>query len=469
MIKKTVVATISALAVAAGAAYADTGAGSGDGSVESQINSLQSQINQLQHQIAQGGKGGSGFLSSLVSSNPELTRSLLGVQHGVGDELTLLEARNDGLITGRGVTFGGEVQADAFYQHRNNTGTPFINPALPLTAGGKSASRIALTSVQLHAIAAINDWTTAYVQLYQGLVGLNIDNASARTGVAPHAMAFRDAYLVFGNLAENPLYGFIGRGDVNFGSFETVNMYNVPLDRALFRAHGNQVGLGFSHEGFTSVISVMNGGDHTGVADIQNIVTYDNLYTSNNQHIGNAAFNVGYGVDNSDHQDHGNDVFHDMSWHVGAGVLRGSQYTKSNGTDTNAAWDVNGKVSIASFDVLGEFVRNFSENQANKTVNAWNLGTAYNFVAFGKDSVFSLSYSAEHGDNSFNQFRYSSATPVATDHVNAQQAVAGLRADVLPNVTTGVEYAYNRAAFTAAAGNKTTNWNTITLDVTAAF
>ena len=443
MIKRTVVATIGALAVATGAAYADTG------SVNAQIHNLQMQINQLQNQVAHSGAKGTPMMGGLVSTNPAMTHMMLNNQHGVGQELALLNARKDGKL-GMGLTVGGKVQADVIYQHTNTKGV-LLNPAfntgsatIPAFPGVKNASKISLTAVDLQAIAGINNWTTAYVNIYRGNIGVG----------GSIGLSIPEAYLVFGNLQNNPVFGFVGRKDIDFGQFASVMSYIQPLNRIMFQANGGVAGIGYSDYGFTAVVSAMNGGLESGSVNVASSSQLENLNTTSSGNIQNFALNAGYGS-----------VTDNFHWHIGGGLLRGSIFRNNKG-QTNGAWDVNTKMSFANFDVLGEFTRTFNKTLAGSNVSSWQIAGDYNFPMMGHDSVFSLSYSAETGDNSLFApvAGVALTTTGSTTSVNAQQYAVGLRSEVLKNVSTGVEYAYNRAGSNAAE-----KYSTVVLDVTAMF
>ncbi len=480
MIKKTVIATVGALAVTFGAAYADTMPVGDSGNVNAQIVNLQKQIDQLHHQANSGSaavKGGSGFTGSLVRTNAKVSGAMLSMQRGVNSEITLLEARKNGELTGGGLTLGGVAEGAAIWQRHSDKTTIFLNPSLTTSVGEGAAnsSKIALVSLQINAIATLNSWATAYANLNTNYPG----SAKVLQGgmASPGALGFRDAYILFGNLAENPLYGLIGRKDVDFGSFETVNVFSLPITRVLFQAHGNLAAVGYKgNHGFDSVITVANGGADTASApyDIHNVPLYDNMNTDGAGKINNFALNVGYGQDSTINKGAGE--AQNVSWHVGAGVLTGSQYKKyDNPTKSNGAWDLNGKVSVANIDLLGEVVSTFAKNQVNRHVTAWNIGGAYtmhtDYTKFAPK--LSLSYSTETGDNSFRQYGGDSNPTLSrtNGYANAYQAVVGLSTKVLSNVTTGIEYAYNHTKSLDASGVQLQklHWNTITLDVKATF
>lgn len=450
------------LAATAGMAHAD---------VNSQLASLQAQVNQLQSQVNSSGSS-SGMMGNLVGVNSNLSWKMMSNYSGVGKEMNLLKARQMGLST---LSVGGQIQADALYDHTNMNGTNKYNFANPVINGanpsGSTTTRLALTNVSLSTVASMGSWVTGYVQVGKPNVANSYVTTSghpriatgggANVGTTNTNVAIQDAYLVFGNLSKMPVYGFAGYKDIDFGSFATVDMYNQPLTRTLFQAQGNAVGVGFNGYGFNGVVSLLNGGNHNAVTGVNGAVQQENLSTSNNNNVGNFAANVSYGMTNG--------MF---NWNVGGGYLNGSQFTTS-ANKTDGAWDLNGKVSFMGFDVLAEYASTASTTNIGTTAQqgraqAWDVGADYNFPVMGYKTVINADYSQAYLAKGGNHQGY--------------QYVLGYRVQPVNNVWTGLEYSYsknvegfaNTGGFgnsidSALAGNAGVKNNTVTLDVTAMF
>jgi hypothetical protein len=443
-VKLKPIATLVALSIASvGLAHAD-------------VNSLQAQVNQLQAQVNALGNSGSS-MAGVVGVNSDLSMSMMGNQAGVGKVQTLLNARKGSMPT---LTVGGYVRGDVVYDYSNPKGN-FINPAINVTgATTSSATRLLLSNASLSTVADMGSWLTGFMQVGQ----TNIGQTTATTN-----LGIQNAYVVLGNLNQMPVYGFVGDKDIDFGSFQTVDMYNAPLTRTLFQAHGNTAGVGYNAMGFDGTFSLMNGGEESAtVQSATSNLQYANLRTTNNSSLNNYAVNLGYGMTNGA-----------VTWNVGAGYLAGSSFlTTSN--KTNGAWDANAKVSLYGFDLLGEYVTTASKvaattNTSNQTrAQAWDIGADYNFPVMGFKSVASVDYSGVKLSSDKND--------------KGSQYVAGYRVQVLNNVWTGVEYAYTIGAanyfgaaanvgslpagynVTSAAGNLGDVKNqTVALDITATF
>lgn len=408
--------------VAAFVALSVSSFGVASADVSSQITSLQSQINQLQSQVSAMGKASvPSSPSGLIGLDSSLSATMMNNQSGVSKDLTLLQARQNGL--NQMLTLGGYIQADAVYDHSSPAGN-FINPAINdhASSTASNASRLMVSDVSLSTIANLGSWMTGYIQV--GKTNVGEDTASSLVGV-------QQAYMVFGNLSQMPVYGFVGQKDIDFGSFATVDMYNAPLTRTLFQAYGNTAGIGYFADGFNAVASFMNGGAESqrAVAVTSNY-RYANLNTTSASNINNYALNFSYGMTNDG-----------ITWNLGAGYLAGSSYL-TTAQKTNGAWDMNAKVSMNGFDVMGEYVTTAQNAYgANGRVKAWDIGADYNFLSMGLSSVVSIDYSgAQMGEVAGGK---------------GSQYVLGYRIQPLANVWTGIEYAYTKGGmnFMGTAGN----------------
>jgi hypothetical protein len=298
----------------------------------------------------------------------------------------------------------------------------------------------------------LNTWSTGYVQLGSYNVGT--------TNVGTSTPSIQDAYLVFGNLAQNPVYGFAGRKEIDFGSFANVQPYSQPLTRIYFMPTGNTAGVGYNKYGVNLTASIMNGGSNSStVESVGSITQYQNLYTANANSVNNYALNASYSATSQG-----------VSWTAGAGYLAGSQQqASSSSNNTGGAWDVNAKASMNNFDLLAEYVATAhstisldSPSFPAAILKAWSLGGDYNFPVMGYKSVAALSYSkAGQGSSSYNAYQYA----------------ASYRVQPISNVWAGVEYDYSKGLTGGALVNSYNNTtsvsnavnNTVLLDVTAYF
>ncbi len=375
-----------------------------------------------------------------VATNAALSWAMMSNQSGVGKEINLLQARQNGLNTL--ITIGGFAAGNLIDQGLNQAGqfnaVPLEDKSLFTESQGSnsdSATQLAVSHANLAITAALGSWVTTYIQT--GASSLGQGNADT--------LSVQDSYTVIGNLAKNPMYVFMGKKDIDFGSFATVDMYAQPLTRTSFSALGNTMGMGVNTHGFNGTISFMNGGDNNSPFS-----NTHGLDTTNLNFASNNAVNLSYGMNTLG-----------VNWTLGTGYLQGSTFANtSNGN--NGAWDMNGKLSVAGFDLLTEFdttLQATNHNMGNDTnrANAWSLGADYHFSAVGLLSVMSAEYSAlSLAGGSNNQFG---------------QFVVGYRILPVSNVWAGIEYAYNKNGSSATGLIYGSGYRSSTalLDVTAAF
>ena len=423
---KTVVATISLLtAAAAVTASADSLA-----ALNAKVDALQKQVSSLNSGSSSSAAG------NLVRFNAAASEMMLNNQGGVNRELGLLKARQKGTVANGTVTLGGQAQMDAIYSHVNQAANAKYSNVQSNSTGNKNASHLVVSHLDLDAIAAVNSWTTVYADF--GVANIGNKSTTASTGVQ-----LNQGYLLLGNLSQSPIYGFMGKKSLDFGSFQTVNIYFAPMNRELFgSAVGNQVGVGYDSHGFNTTLTVMNGKQMSqnwnvpfSGATTQTFSTTNpsqiGTDTNNANQINNFALNATYGMNSNG-----------VDWNVGAGYLNGTAFTANNSDGTaksssrNGAWDLNANVSVAKFTVLAEYTattkRTVIGTGAAKKLSAWNLGGMYSFPLMGKKSDVSLSYSAAKYDNTNSQW------------------TAGFRNETFKNVWMGLEYNYAKTQVSTA-------------------
>ena len=384
------------------------------------VASLQSQLDQLQARVNSMSAGSGSAMG--VHTNAALTESLLGMNGAVGNVATLMAAQKSGALAD-GVTVGGFAQASAVYEKVSDAGTDdvdtfntHVSNMGSSTTGSGSATQLVLPRAEMNVIANMNQWSTGYFSF--GVRNLQGSSNSAGT------LSMDSAFVTLGNLNQLPVYVFLGRNTVDFGSFDTVNFNTPSLNRLAFQAYGDQLGVGFNGYGLNATLSVLNDNSTVGV-NAQGVAY--NTYTNKSDAVGNYALNLGYGMTTSG-----------ADWHVGAGYLAGAE--KHSTTDQTGAYDLNAKVGYMGFDVLGEFTQTTSSlygDASNSKLRAWDLGADYNFPVMGKASKVNLDYSR------------------VSAQYTASQWVVGFNHNTFNNVWMGLEYAQSKGTFVSGgtAGN----------------
>lgn len=425
---KNIVAALSVL----GLATAGTAVAAGQDSVQAQIQKLQEQVSALQGQVSSN-HGSSSAVGQYIATDSKLTNAMLGVQGGVNREMNILNMRKSGDLKDQTLYVGGRAQAGLVYQHSDTEGT--FRSFTSTSTTTKSATGFQLYDTNLNVLANINSWIAGYVNL----AAFQSFEHNETTG---GNVQVKDAYVVVGNLSQSPVYGFAGKKAIDFGNFETVNFFTMPLNRAAFQAQGDTLGAGFAQDGFNGTVSFMNGGTEG-----------NNLRTGSNDHLNNFAVNLAYGMNSNG-----------VDWTVGAGYLNGTGYNnQSNGNPNNPAWDINAHVGVDNLRFIAEYTQTMDDVALNKHLSAWDIGAAYDLMVMGYNSTINLDYSAVKG-------------PVDTSALQSHtysQYVAGYNVEVFNNTWVGLEYSYNKGVINTAGSSATfspdANNNTIALNAAVYF
>ena len=442
----------AALGIAAGLGLAATAYADG-GASDIQLAKMQRQVNALQNQVNSMGavsKDGKS-IGNMVSFNTPSTVALMGVQNWTGGAAYLLNARKNHQLANRTLYVGGLIRANVNMQR---VGEKNYSTIAPKNVTRKTYSSILLPQVDIDFIANINPWVTAYIQIngnpYEGSMtnGKTGDDAvepimyNGSLSADAAILTIHQAFVLVGDLNKYPVYGFIGKKRIDFGSFETLSFNSTPLTRRFFAALGNTAGLGYQAAGFNIVASAING--TTGGSLLAGL----NLNTTNSSQINNFAVNADFS-----HKNGG------LSWKVGLGYLNGSNARFARTTDRrNGAWDMNAELGFGGFTILGEYVQTAKKTNSTygtKRVKSWDLEANYKFPLLGADSRVNIGYS---------EIR-------AIETRKARTLVVGLDNQTFKNVWLGVEYSHTRdqGMVFASTTDQKVNFSTVAFVVTAAI
>lgn len=358
----------------------------------------------------------------VVRTDSAIANNLLTPQVGTMRELAVLKMRQKSLAD-QTLYLGGIVRATAAYSRlsKDASATSVHMRVTNSSAGKKTASQINVAQTDFVGVADVNSWTT-------GVVVYGASNVGRDSGT--DTLSLSQAYLILGNLNSSSIFGFVGKKDVDFGDFTSVNFNAQPLNKRAFQVDPtNSVGVGFDSNGFNVVATLFNGGANaTGTAR-----------TSNSNNANNMAVNFAYGMNNNG-----------VDWGVGAGWLNGSRtnYAKTS-SKNNGAWDLNGHFTVKNIHVLAEYNRTTGKaNNAlitSSAVEGYNVGAMYGFPLMGHNSAVNASFSRMQ------------------DNTNtASQFVLGWNNELYSNVWMGLEWAYNKGGINGANSMAANTNNSVT-------
>lgn len=383
--------------------------------------------------------------AGLVRFDSVIANGVLVPQAGTETDLVVLKARQQELAN-QTLYVGGMVRAAALYSRLSDDFSA-SNPHTHVTNGRegyKTASQLNMPEVAMISVADINSWATGVIALSATNVGR--DNSSN------DSINVAQAYALLGDLNSSSVYGFVGKKEVDFGNFTSVDFYTLPLNNLAFRVGAkDSLGVGFNNSGFNAVFTALNGGPSDADG-------YTTAYTQNSNNINNFAVNLDYGMTSNN-----------VAWGVGAGYLNGGRYSYAKSdAQRNGAWDINGHFNVNSLQVMAEYDRTSgkadTDNITNSTVQGYDLGAAYGFPIMGHNSSVNADFSR-----------------LETSAVTASQFVLGWNNELVNDVWMGVEWAYNKGsingadafatedAITAVPGENNDKNNTLLLNLTATF
>ncbi|MGV6820938.1 MAG: hypothetical protein ACWA5T_10640 [Parvularcula sp.] len=244
------------------------------------------------------------------------------------------------------VIFGGGITALATAQRSNRDGKFGYLMRNPTSANqiGKDVSEAVVHSAQVSVAANMTRRISAFVELLyhpqQSMGGGTI------TSVDRNQIVARRAYLVWGDLAQSPVYFAIGKMDTPFGLNDTVSPFTNSTNWHAFSglAYGAQIGV--VKNGWHVRAMAIQGGAQFRAANV------DVQDTNVPSRLNNYAVDANY----SHHFNRG------LTATVGGSYTHGSAYCQNYPvshfdpcTDNNPAYAVYGVVDAGPLKVLAEF------------------------------------------------------------------------------------------------------------------
>ena len=225
----------------------------------------------------------------------------------------------------------------------------------------------------------------------------------------------RQAYAVFGQPTEFPLYAFIGKKNVSYGDFGTLSPFTQALPWHYFAALGEGAGVGYVSGGFHAVLTGLAGGRGIRVSD-----------SPDDGHVNNFAVNTHYAGRTGR-----------FEYLVGAGYLHGTIYDADVPEHIrndlfgplNGAGDLNATLRTGPWTFAGEYVKTLADwPVTNFPVSAWKAEGAYDLLAAGAPLRLSVSWSE------------GKQAPTGLEFDRNDQLVLGAGWQPNPNALLSVEY-----------------------------
>ena len=417
MFKKTTIIVCAALAYSS--AFTTEGTASDD--IKAQIEDLKEQVALLKQTVEEKSSHtydeitpvpdseviapmNQGKLSNFLFSTLSEGAKPMGMLPGAQFPLGILKQRN--LYNDYALVFSGYLQANAQYWHGSKiTLNPKENKNEKDTY--QSGKAIHISTASLYTAANIDRYVTGALVL---------------SGNEKTAPIVKNAFIIFGNLDEYPVYATVGKNRIALGSFSGGGPWTGSLTSMLFRPGDNtNVSLAYYGHGLSTNVSVFqtsnNGKDFSYAAFYQNKI--GDL---------NYGINGGY-VYNID----------------GTGQKSFEPATKDGKRIGALNFDLSLNVDIFGFGSGFAQTTNKSTITNNALAGAWYLQSWVSPHILGKPTNFNLSYHGAY--NTANMplaltgSTVSGYKPTSTS-VNKMVIASIARPFLTDNVLIGVEYAY---------------------------
>jgi hypothetical protein len=401
-----------------------------------------------------------------LQTNSSLSESLFNNVSGsrISSPTIILQDRANNLITNNSIYIGGLANGSGIYTY-TQLKQPGEQIAPTQLTYYQNTDQLEINKISIHALGTINSWSTYYLSFLNKNM---TDGTNSYTGLS-------NAYFIFGNFNASPWYAVLGKNNINFGSFQSVNVYMMPLDAQAFQANSVQAELGANSNDLNASFSLFDTDselNQTGQIPITNPFMYDNpntttspaiLYTGKNQALSDWAANVTYKL-----------PINTLDWTLGGGYLYGglpriqyySNYNQTAHYARNGAWDLNTSLAInQNWKFLAEYVTNQQASAPGlNRFQTWDLGGSYTFLVDNHKSSVNLDYSELYNTP---YVTYMNGSLISNQLVS-KQYVIGYKVEVVPQTLwTGIEFA-RRIGIDYAASN-TGAMNTIVLNLTAIF
>lgn len=344
-----------------------------------------------------------------ITLNTTLTYPMLDFQNRQTDkELLILQDAQQG-VPAPNLTVGAQVRGSALFGRTNTRDSfPYLG-RFPPDFTGNTVTDLRLLQSNQAIVAHANSWAHGY---FETLFSDVFTFPTFEQG----SFQVRQAYLVLGDLNASPLYAFLGKKNVSFGSFETLSPFTQAVPWHYFAPLAEGGGIGFSSNGFNVQLMGLNGGRGIRVTDSNNF-----------GHINNFAANIRYEAEVDD----------GVTLAVGAGYLHGTIYDVAVPEHIdptafgprNGAWDINAQLRAGALRLAAEFVQTQREWPATgHHITAFQLEAAHDFQLNDVLCTFSVSFSEGRQGPDGSQFEFN------------RQLVLGLKAQPSPNAFFTLEY-----------------------------
>ncbi len=236
-----------------------------------------------------------------IVANSALNYELLEHNQNIRKSRILLDALSEDRIGNGKIYIGASLTAIMDYQQSNKDSKFAYLMRHPTSNNqiGKVASEAVLHSAQIMLAGSVSDWLTVYSEvLYDPEQSFG---AGTITALTRNQLQLRRGYVLFGNLSTFPVYGVLGKMDINFGNQNSVSPFTNSTMWHAFSGLGYGALLGVNASGIDVSFTAIQGGSqfralHTPIEGTNVPSRLNNFAVDANYTLGlgeSAALNVG--------------------------------------------------------------------------------------------------------------------------------------------------------------------------------
>lgn len=307
------------------------------------------------------------------------------------------------------VVLGAQMRASMLFGSTNTANKfPYLG-RFPTDFTGTTASDARILQANQAVTTHITPWAHGYFEtLFSDVFSFSTFEQGS--------FQVRQAYVVLGDLNKSPFHAFIGKKNVTFGDFGTLNPFTQAVPWHYFGALAEGAGVGYTGHGLELSVTALDGGRGIRVADSEALGKLNNFAAN-----GLYKFNIGP----------------DSEIALGAGYLHGTIYDSAVPEHIdptafgprNGAWDINANIRYKNFHLAGEFVQTLEVWPAsNHKVLAYRMEAAADFNLGSYPSRISAGFSEGIQGADGTEFEFNN------------QFVAGMRVNASENAYVTAEW-----------------------------
>ena len=195
-----------------------------------------------------------------IVANSAMNYRLLEPNQHIRKVDVLLDAKSTEALSAGRIYVGASLIALVDYQASNRDSKfgylmrhPTANNQI-----GKTVSEAVLHSAQIMVAGSITDWLAVYSELlYDPEQSFG---AGTITSLTRNQLQLRRGFILFGNLSRFPVYGAVGKMDVNFGNQDSVSPFTNSTMWHAFAGLGYGAMVGVDAGGFNASFTAVQGG-----------------------------------------------------------------------------------------------------------------------------------------------------------------------------------------------------------------